>query len=399
MPKVSRRHFVQVASGTLATLGLHGTQLLQHRKVLAQPTSRRLGLVIGINAYVDAPLYGCVNDAILQRQLLIHRFGFNPRDVVMLLDQQATRQGILDAIEDHLIDQAKPGDIVVVHFSGHGSLVHDLDPICVNPRTGEGMAGTLVPVDGTLPRIGEAREGVVPDIMGHTLFLLMSAIQTDHLTVVLDSCYAGAATRDDVRVRAREGGEGGDRITISHQEKAYQDRWLAHFGWSREEFVEQYQQGVARGVVLAATQNHQLAIDEQLNGFVAGAFSYRLTQHLWQQDGTPDHVLAEIQQQIPENYRQQPKLEVAVGSDYGQRPLYFVENPNATGHALVIEQEGDRVRLLLVGIDPGTVRAGTIFVNPDSQRRVTVGTRDGLIAIGQTTGSIAIGSVLTLGVN
>lgn len=395
MFKLSRRHFLQAATGTLATVGLHQNQLLQHQKVLAQPISRKLALIIGINDYINAPLYGCVNDAILQRQLLIHRFGFNPRDVVMLLNQQATRQGILDAIEEHLIEQAQPGDVVVLHFSGHGSLVRDPDPIYFSSVTGEGFAGTLVPVDGREPYGSDHRGGGVADIMGHTLFLLLSAIQTDNLTVVLDSCYSGASTRD-IRVRAIEVI---DNIEIAPQEKAYQERWLNHFGWSREEFVRRYQRGVARGVVLAATQYDQLAIDEQLNGFVAGAFSYRLTQHLWQQDSTPDRAIAEIQQQIPENYRQQPKLEVAVGSNYGQQPLYFVEASNVTGQVLVVGQEGDRAQLLLVGIDPGTVVAGTTFVSSNLQGRVEVATREGLVATGQATGSIAVGSVLALEAN
>lgn len=353
---------------------------------------RKLALIIGINDYADAPLYGCVNDAILQRQLLIHRFGFNPSDVVMLLNQEATRKGILDTIEEHLIKQVKPGDVAVLHFSGHGSLVHDPDPIYVSPGTGKGLAGTLVPADGALPKAADNQGGVVTDIMGHTLFLLMSAIQTDNLTVVLDSCYSGASTRD-IRVRAREGGE---NIEISPQEKAYQDQWLTQLGWSRGEFVERYQQGVARGVVLAATQYNQQAIDERLNGFAAGAFSYRLTQHLWQQDSTPNNAIADIQRQIPENYRQQPKLEVALDSDYGQQPLYFIEDPRDPSQALVIGHEGDRTRLLLVGIDPGTVEAGTAFVTSNRQGTVEIVVREGLVATGKAAGLVEVGAVLQL---
>ena len=389
MPELSRRHFLQAAGATLATVGLHQTQLLRHQKVLAQPTRRKLALIIGINDYADAPLYGCVNDAILQKQLLVHRFGFNSQDVVMLLDGDATRQGILDAIEEHLIEQAQPGDVAVLHFSGHGSLVRDPDPIHVNPN-GEGLAGTLVPVDGTLPGDADSRGGVVADIMGHTLFLLMSAIQTENLTVVLDSCYSGASTRE-IRVRAREGGE---KIEISPQEKAYQEQWLRRLGWSREEFVSRYQRGVANGVVLAATQPNQLAIDEPLNGFVAGAFSYRLTQHLWQQESTPESAIAQIQSQIPEHYRQEPKLEVEVDSDYAEQPFYFVENPRMAGHALVFEREGDRAKLLLVGSDPGEVVAGTEFVTSEGGGGVEVEGRDGLIATGKNTGSVEVGAVL-----
>lgn len=390
MPELSRRHFLQAAGATLVTAGLHQTQILRHQQVLAQSTRRKLALIIGINDYTDAPLFGCVNDAILQRQLLIHRFGFNSQDVVMLLNKDATRQGILNAIEEHLIKQAKPGDVAVLHFSGHGSRVRDPDPIYINPDTGKGLAGTLVPIDGALSSEAKAKGGIVADIMGHTLFLLMSAIQTENFTAVLDSCHSGASTRD-VRVRAREGGE---KIEISPQEKAYQEQWLKRFGWSREEFVDRYRRGVANGVVLAATQPNQLALDEQLNGFVAGALSYRLTQHLWQQNSTPEQTIAIIQSQIPKSYRQQPKLEVEVDSNYGQKPFYFVENPRTAGQALVIEQEGDRAKLLLVGIDPGAVKSGTGFVTLEGRGSVEIADREGLIATGKSAGALEVGAVL-----
>lgn len=391
MLKLSRRHFLQATGATLVTAGLHKTQILRHQSVLAQTTPRKLALIIGINEYADTPLYGCVNDAILQRQLLIHRFGFNPRDVMMLLNREATRKGILDAVEEHLIKQAKPGDVAVLHFSGHGSLVRDPDPIYISQRTGRGLAGTFVPIDGALSSEAKTKGGIAADIMGHTLFLLMSAIQTENFTAVLDSCHSGASTREKFRVRAREGGE---KIEISPQEKAYQEQWLKRLGWSREEFVKRYQQGIAKGVVLAATQPTELAIDEQLNGFVAGALSYRLTQHLWQQDSTPDRTVATIQSKIPPIYRQKPKLEVKVGGDYGQRPFYFIENPKLAGQALVIEQAGDRTELLLVGIDPGDVKAGTVFVGGDRQGTVEVATRKGLIATGKSTGAVSAGAAL-----
>jgi metacaspase-1 len=390
MPELSRRHFLQAAGATLVTAGLPQTQILRHQQVLAQSTPRKLALIIGINEYTDAPLFGCVNDAILQRQLLIHRFGFNSQDVVMLLNKAATRQGILDAIEEHLIKQAKPGDVAVLHFSGHGSRVRDPDPIYINPDTGKGLAGTLVPIDGALSNEAKIKGGIVADIMGHTLFLLMSAIQTENFTAVLDSCYSGGSTRE-VRVRAREGGE---KIEISPQEKAYQEQWLKRFGWSREEFVNRYKRGVANGVVLAATQPNQPALDEQLNGFVAGALSYRLTQHLWQQDSTPERTIAEIQSQIPKSYRQQPKLEVKADSNYGQKPFYFVENPRMGGQALAIEQTGDRAKLLLVGIDPGEVKSGTRFVTPEGKGSVEIAAREGLIATGKSAGAVQVGSVL-----
>lgn len=52
----------------------------KYAKVLAQNTPRKLALLVGINQYPGAlELQGCVNDVKLQQELLIHRFGFNPK--------------------------------------------------------------------------------------------------------------------------------------------------------------------------------------------------------------------------------------------------------------------------------------------------------------------------------
>lgn len=134
MTRISRRHFLQFAGSTLATLGLSQWDIInqgnRYAKVLAQDTPRKLALLVGINQYPNSKrfenLEGCVTDVNLQQELLIYRFGFNPDDILTLTsdqtpDKQPTRKNILAAFEEHLIKQAKPGDIVVFHFSGRGT--------------------------------------------------------------------------------------------------------------------------------------------------------------------------------------------------------------------------------------------------------------------------------------
>ena len=69
--------------------------------------------------------------------------------------------------------------------------------------------------------------------MGHTLFLLMSAVKSENFTAILDSCFSGAATRK-FKVRAREGGK---NVLISPLEKAYHEIWLSKLYLSRKNFV------------------------------------------------------------------------------------------------------------------------------------------------------------------
>ena len=380
MYQISRRQFFQFTGSALATLGLSQVNLKQqaHRygKVLAQNTPRKLALLVGINNYTSQPLKGCINDVELQRHLLIHRFGFNPKDIYTLTDEQATRQGMLEAFEEHLIKQAKPGDVVVYHYSGHGSRVFDPDPIIFDPSNQNNqLNGTFVPVDGTLPLGYPTEEGVVKDIMGHTLFLLMSALQSENVTVVLDSCFSGAATRT-FKVRARNGGR---NVLISPEEKAYQEQWLSRLKFSREEFITGYRRGVAKGVVLASTAPNQIAADARLNGFFAGIFTYLLTQYLWLETSTVAEAIAFVTPQIPKKFNQIPRAEVKVGSGYEQQPLYFLNPKSPVAQAVITGVEGNQATLWLGGVDLATVENGTVFIGVNGSGKVKLRSRQGLV--------------------
>ena len=404
MNHISRRHFLQFAGSTLATLGLSQLNIQQadrYGKVLAQSTPRKLALLVGINEYSDQPLRGCVNDMELQRHLLIHRFGFNPKDIYTLTDKQATRQGILEAFEEHLIKQAKPGDVVVYHYSGHGSRVIDPDPLVVDPGKKGGTNGTFVPVDHGLIDQSSEQEGVVEDIMGHTLFLLMLALKSENFTAVLDSCYSGGSTRE-IRVRARDNKD--KKLQISPGEKLYQDQWLSRLNLSREDYVRLYRRGVAKGVVLAATDPNEKAIDMPWNGFYVGAFTYLLTQYLWQQTSTPEKAIAYAVENMPKDFKQTPLTEVKVNSGYEKQPIYFTNTSNPAADAVITEVKGNQVKLWLGGVNPAamkTVRQGKVFTSISAKEsslgRVTLQSRDPsnrLIGIGTVEGVVREGTLL-----
>ncbi|MBK9232611.1 MAG: caspase family protein [Anaerolineae bacterium] len=54
------------------------------------------------------------------RQLLTSRFGFEERNAVLLINEQATRQAITAAWHG-LTEQTQAGDTVFIQYSGHGS--------------------------------------------------------------------------------------------------------------------------------------------------------------------------------------------------------------------------------------------------------------------------------------
>ena len=361
MTRLSRRYFLQGAGATLAALGW--SQLDWQRqgdlygRALAQSTPRKLALLVGINEYPSdglfAPLNGCVNDVELQYHLLVHRFGFNPSDIVKLTDAQATRQGILTAFEEHLIGQARPGDVVVFHFSGHGSRVVDPDQ-----DFPDGLNSTLVPVDSPLPAGFPRQGGPVNDITGHTLFLLGSALQTDNVTMVLDSCHSGGGTRGNLVVRARRGGPS---LEMSPAELAYQNQWLSRLNMAPADFIKQRREGIARGVAIASARRDQYAADAPFEDFYAGAFSYVMTQYLWQQTGTTPFGntvpnIARTTTQLSFS-AQEPPLEVQPGSSYGSQPIYFTDKIAPPAEAVVTKVEGSTAEIWLGGIDPRSLEA------------------------------------------
>ncbi|NEQ34118.1 MAG: caspase family protein [Leptolyngbya sp. SIO4C5] len=156
----SRRRFLQAAGGALAVTGLSQLALPQqatrYGRVLAHETPRKLALLVGINDYPSVGRYtslqGCLTDLDLQRELLISRFRFSPDDICVLSDETAdppSRANIIRAFEEHLIAQARPNDVVVFHFSGHGSRV--LDP---RPRHDDDFNSAFVPADAVFDEAG-----------------------------------------------------------------------------------------------------------------------------------------------------------------------------------------------------------------------------------------------------
>lgn len=370
MPTLKRRQFLQFAGSAATGIGLSQLNVMRqsdrHASVLAQDVpGKKLALLVGINEYSPefnwSRLNGCVQDVRMQRELLIHRFGFEPENILTLTDEDATRSNIVNAFQAHLIAQANSDDVVVFHYSGHGSRVVDPTPY----RDENPMNSTLVPIDSPLPDNYRETGGTVNDIMGKTLFLLMSQIQTEKVTVVLDSCYSGGGKRGAVTFRSRDGATSPDsRLYPGEAERELQQRLQAELGWSDEEVSDRRKAGIAKGVVIASAAEGQLASDSYFNGFYAGAFTYLLTQYLWQQTG--DRPLSRAFVDIDRATQslgstrysvQNPEFEHNLPSDFEDASIYFATNQSPPAEAIVVGQEGDRVHLWMGGIHPDSLAA------------------------------------------
>jgi hypothetical protein len=393
MSFIKRRQLLQFAGSALATLGISQLEIEQqavrYGQVLAQNTPRKRALLVGINDYLKVndfqwyPLEGAVNDTQIQKELLINLFGFKSDDIRILHDKEATRGNILQAFEEHLIKWAQPGDVVVFHYSGHGSKVADPDKIFK-----DGRVSTIVPIDSYLPPGYPNKGGKVNDITGHTLWLLMQAINTENVTFVLDSCYSGGARKGILTVRSRPGDQELLRITdqkiqllASNQEQEYQKQLMSRLNLSNSDFVKLRQQGVPKGVMLAAAKLDQSAIDTRFADTPCGIFTYILTRYLWQQTGSESvnqvmvSAIATTKKILREYFptsdgMQEPEFNVKQGSNNDKQIVYFTNRKNIPAEAVVTKVQGNQIDLFLGGIDPRSLKAfgrGATFTVVDSQ--------------------------------
>ena len=379
---MKRRHLLQMAGGTIASLGFSQIQVknqaLDYAKVLAQSTTRKRALLVGINEYTGTSkgewqaLKGAVNDVEMQRELLALRFGF--KDIKTLIDADATRQNILETFNDFLIQGSKPGDVIVFHFSGHGSTVNDPDRV-----HGDGLSGTIVPYDHDLPVGYPNTGGAVNDITAGTLFLLMAALKqrdVHNVTVVLDSCYSGAGVRGNLIVRSRpgeselrelRGKERHSKLEMNQTEQDYQEQWLQQLHLSKEDWIKLRRGGIANGMALLAATRNQQALDAVFaQDIYAGVFTQALTRYLWQQTQaqTLNIVMNATQvktekflKTVPNASLQTPYSEVEPGAGNDQKNVYFLPFENAGAADAVIKMvNGNQVKVLLT-VDPTSVEA------------------------------------------
>lgn len=379
MPQIKRRHFLQSAAGALGAVGLSQLGLeqraIRYGKALAQDTPRKIALLIGINEYPPRDrLFGPVMDVELQKQLLIHRFKFHPDDVHTLTDGQATRQGILDAFDEYLFGRVREGDIVVFHYSGHGAQVQEFDRMqdflgglnidCIDESC---QNSTIVPID-----YSSGGSDAVQDIMGHTLFLMRSALPTDNVTVVLDCCYSGGGKRGNVIMRSRVTDleiETREAPPIAPQEWEVQERWLSYLNWSPQEFIDRIRSPEGKGFVVTSAKQNQQSADYAFDGFNAGAFTYLLTQYLWQE--TDPRSLSQTVSAVARSttrlseHSQIPEYDPVEIDAVRQQPIFHIPPESRPAEAVILERlENDRVKLWLGGLDPQSLIAfdsGAIF--------------------------------------
>ncbi|KAL0954613.1 hypothetical protein HGRIS_003573 [Hohenbuehelia grisea] len=158
-------------------------------------------LVIGINEYekLESPLKGAVADTEDVVKYLRDTLRVPDRNIKCLHDKEATRQEILRCLTEMVDDsRINPGDAILIYYAGHGAQ-------CRPPQEWPTDAAYIQmicpynfdpnPVPGD-----EDAQGILDVVIGKHLSELAEA-KLNNITVILDSCYSGSATRGGLLAR------------------------------------------------------------------------------------------------------------------------------------------------------------------------------------------------------
>ncbi|MDM8555825.1 caspase family protein [Desulfococcaceae bacterium HSG7] len=190
------------------------------------PAAGKYALLIGIDKYEGKPfkpLKGTHNDVALIKELLIRRFLMPKENITVLLDENATHNGIRKEFQ-RLAAKLKKGDMAYIHYSGHGSYTCDLnddeDPawgkdstwVCYGVRKREkteksdctAVKEALRKKPSVASRATDPQKLNDYDILDDEINSWLAALEqkTDQIIFVSDSCHSGTVMRGTLHDRS-----------------------------------------------------------------------------------------------------------------------------------------------------------------------------------------------------
>lgn len=195
--------------------------------VLPTLNATKRALVIGIGTYPAESGWRQINgdkDIPVVEDMLLSN-GFQKADIVELKNEQATAAAIRREMNT-LISKAKEGDIIYIHFSGHGQQITD-----IHGDEEDGLDEAWIPYDAQFAYAQGKYEGenhIIDDQINVWLHQLRTRIgQNGKITVVADACHSGGGSRsEDFVVRGTA-----DKFVIPNQAKPFTGEAGAEIDW------------------------------------------------------------------------------------------------------------------------------------------------------------------------
>ncbi len=255
-------------------------------------------LLIGVNKYKlpGSDLQGCVNDITNIRDVLLKYFGFRVKDIRVLADGRATKKAIFDRLK-WLVKDAKPGDRLLFHFSGHGSQIRDRDGDELKDGLDEIICPHDMDWDGTY---------IVDDDLKKIFTTLPKGV---HLEVLLDACHSGTGTREAAALAM---------LPVEH---SFKPRFmvppidiLCRVMGEEDLPLTRIMKATnpTNHALFSGCKDNQTSADAFIGGTYNGAFTYYLCKHLRDTLGTISRteLLKRLRASLKyEGYDQVPQLE------------------------------------------------------------------------------------------
>jgi hypothetical protein len=254
--------------------------------------------LVGVNAYQPPinPLKGCVNDVHQMRGVLQEHYAFEPEKIKLLVNDDATRQAILAGL-DWLVEGAQAGDVLVFHYSGHGSYVADdsgeefdcRDEILVthdhdwsNALRDDDLKAKFdaVPVGANLTFISDSCHSGTVNRLATENEVPRSVFVPDEIQreVAVRVAHRNAEYKAFVQEKYREMA----RTLTPDELDAKMDQFLAtaldQFKLNRYQFVDTAE----NNILLAACQDQQTSVETVVAGDWHGALTYNLVKAITQ---------------------------------------------------------------------------------------------------------------------
>jgi hypothetical protein len=243
-------------------------------------------------------LSGCTDDA----RDLLHFLQLDPDWAVhplLLTDAQATKQGIANAITQHL-GQAGTDDLVLFYFSGHGAVELADERVWQEKR----LQGIVAFTDHADP--GKV---MLADKELRFLFTRLYEKTGAHILTIFDCCHAG----DNLRAAAAADWTA-KQIAVEFPVRPWQD-FLFHPHFQPADF---YQKGIdqvmppGRYVQLAACAPDEIAKESLIQGRKRGVFTWYLLQSLQQAGSVATYadLIHRVRTQLQFSFTQTPQHDV-----------------------------------------------------------------------------------------
>ena len=220
-------------------------------------------LLIGINyRNTDAELNGCINDIKNIREILINNCDY-PRENIKVLTEDETELPIRSNIEMYmnwLVLDCKPGDTLVLYYSGHGSYIED-----ESKDESDGKDEVMIPLD-------YEKTGIITDdwIFNNVLNRIPVGVK---MWGFMDCCHSGTLLDLKYNYKSLCKYTRGEVIKgMPYVPKHWSNRFTLS--------IEKPKSINGSICMLSGCQDQEVSMDAYINQVYQGAFSYCLIEIL-----------------------------------------------------------------------------------------------------------------------